>query len=812
VSAISIFYVPSSGKRTFAVWQVVGGCSVLIITALLYWRTLCPTVYWEDSGELIAAARALGIAHSPGHPLYVLLGRLLSLLPWGSVAFRVNMLSMVSATVGALLVYGAGLVLLSLMDRREALSGVGYSPFVAAGAGSLLLVASRTYWSQAVVAEVYALLGFFVALLLLLALIWEWTHDTRAVILMGIVGGLSLTNHPSVIALLPAFVWSVWLRGRRVLSSSVVAVSVLMVVVGLTLYLYLLIRSRVGPLVDWGHPATWRSFFHVLTAREFRSEFVAGLLAAEHGPLLGAGRFVTGLPHEFTWPGLLAILVGVGAAFCRRPGLATLLVLVVSFNVLFAVLVGGGPDYDAYFIPALVSLSLLAVAGFWTVLTILPSRVRWVGALGTVVIVAFAIIQHYPYSDRSRTTCAREYGLALMEGMLPHALFLTRNTVDLFLSHYLQAIEGTRPDVVCAYIPLLREDWYRDDVAERGVVLPEDRAPVSLARANCVNRPVYASSEVGLALPGEAITPEGVRFKWNGGFDIEYHWTVSRAQTGGACMDERSLVHYTIMHSNFGEHFLRVRELDASYEEYRLAAEVDSTNGRAAFNLGRALDRLGRWSEAVDAYQRACRLGFVEPVVWHNLGAALLQIGRIHEAEEAFLEAIHRGGTDQQIRYNLAICYLRQGRIHEAVEENLHVLAVEPYHPEAHNNLGLCYVQQGLLEKAAAEFRLSVDLKEDYREARSNLARVWCALGMVDSARWVLQEGLRERSGDPTMLYELARVEAVCGKAQVALDHLRRAVTSGGLAVKRMVASDPAFGPLRSLPEYKKLMASSQRE
>jgi hypothetical protein len=30
--------------------------------------------------------------------------------------------------------------------------------------------------------------------------------------------------------------------------------------------------------------------------------------------------------------------------------------------------------------------------------------------------------------------------------------------------------------------------------------------------------------------------------------------------------------------------------------------------------------------------------------------------------------------------------------------------------------------------------------------------------------------------------------------------------------VKRMVASDPAFGPLRSLPEYKKLMASSQRE
>jgi len=39
----------------------------------LYTWTLAPTVTLVDSGELIVAARSLGVAHPPGFPLYVLL-------------------------------------------------------------------------------------------------------------------------------------------------------------------------------------------------------------------------------------------------------------------------------------------------------------------------------------------------------------------------------------------------------------------------------------------------------------------------------------------------------------------------------------------------------------------------------------------------------------------------------------------------------------------------------------------------------------------------------------------------------------------
>ncbi|HKQ61790.1 MAG TPA: DUF2723 domain-containing protein, partial [Candidatus Polarisedimenticolaceae bacterium] len=59
----------------------------------LFLATSPPTVYFGDGGELIAAAHALGVAHPPGYPLYVVLGHAFLGLPWGEAAWRMNLLS-----------------------------------------------------------------------------------------------------------------------------------------------------------------------------------------------------------------------------------------------------------------------------------------------------------------------------------------------------------------------------------------------------------------------------------------------------------------------------------------------------------------------------------------------------------------------------------------------------------------------------------------------------------------------------------------------------------------------------------------------
>jgi hypothetical protein len=81
-------------------------CLGLALAALgVYLLTLCPTVAGGDSGELIAAAFEPGIAHPPGYPLYVLGGKLFTLLPWGTVAWRVNLFSAICDT-GAVVRFG----------------------------------------------------------------------------------------------------------------------------------------------------------------------------------------------------------------------------------------------------------------------------------------------------------------------------------------------------------------------------------------------------------------------------------------------------------------------------------------------------------------------------------------------------------------------------------------------------------------------------------------------------------------------------------------------------------------------------------
>ena len=78
---------------------------LFLISFGIYLKTLAPTITGGDSGELIANAYTLGISHPPGHPLYCLLGRLFTFLPFASLAYRVNLMSPLVASLTVVLIY-----------------------------------------------------------------------------------------------------------------------------------------------------------------------------------------------------------------------------------------------------------------------------------------------------------------------------------------------------------------------------------------------------------------------------------------------------------------------------------------------------------------------------------------------------------------------------------------------------------------------------------------------------------------------------------------------------------------------------------
>lgn len=151
---------------------------VFLTAVVVYFITLTPTVPFWDAGEFIAVSYILGIPHPPGTPFYVLLGRIATLIPWHTVAERVNALSAVPAALAVMLTYLTGLKLARLAIGESST----VPPWMAhAGAvvGALMLAFSDSYWENAIEAEVYALMSLAQILVLWLGLRWWEEHERR---------------------------------------------------------------------------------------------------------------------------------------------------------------------------------------------------------------------------------------------------------------------------------------------------------------------------------------------------------------------------------------------------------------------------------------------------------------------------------------------------------------------------------------------------------------------------------------------------------------------------------------------------------
>jgi Protein of unknown function (DUF2723)/Tetratricopeptide repeat len=156
---------------------IVVGWMVFLFATAVYLTTLTPTVPFWDSGEFIAVSNILGIPHPPGTPLYVLIGRIATLIPIASIAQRVNGLSALASSLAVLLTYLTTLRLIRLAQGAERTAAKEWMAQAGAVCGALMLAFSDNFWENAIEAEVYSLMSLAQILVLWLGLKWWEDHE-----------------------------------------------------------------------------------------------------------------------------------------------------------------------------------------------------------------------------------------------------------------------------------------------------------------------------------------------------------------------------------------------------------------------------------------------------------------------------------------------------------------------------------------------------------------------------------------------------------------------------------------------------------
>ena len=150
--------------------------TLFLVSQALYLMTMAPTLSFWDCGEFIATAHTLGVPHPPGAPLFLLIGRLFSMLPFfDDVGARVNLFSTITAAATVSLTYliAVRLIVIYRNDDPGTWSGTRkLSAYGGAAVGALALAFSDSFWFNAVETEVYAPSLFFTAMVVWFSLRW----------------------------------------------------------------------------------------------------------------------------------------------------------------------------------------------------------------------------------------------------------------------------------------------------------------------------------------------------------------------------------------------------------------------------------------------------------------------------------------------------------------------------------------------------------------------------------------------------------------------------------------------------------------
>ncbi|MBU1298300.1 MAG: DUF2723 domain-containing protein [Bacteroidetes bacterium] len=214
---------------------------VFLASFIVYYLTLPPTVVFWDVGEFIAAAHMLQVPHPPGSPFFLLLGRVVTMIPFVTdIAVRAHMISALSSAITVMLLYLVTVRLIVSFRGKPVSVFDRLAVYGSSVIGALSLGYGFTFWFSATEAEVYGLSMLFVALIVWLIMRWydhsNEPHNEKYILIIAYLIGLSVGVHLLAVLTIFTVLMIVYFKRYEINRSTFILFSLIAVTVFFIVY------------------------------------------------------------------------------------------------------------------------------------------------------------------------------------------------------------------------------------------------------------------------------------------------------------------------------------------------------------------------------------------------------------------------------------------------------------------------------------------------------------------------------------------------------------------------------------------------
>lgn len=427
----------------------------IFIVGIIYMLTLAPSVIETDSGELAAALYHLGLPHATGYPLFSILGWLFLQIPTGLRAI------VLLHVLGALFTLG-GVYLFSIAINKLLVLKGGFTIQTANIVQSVFILVAGTLpvvWKQATGIEVYSLHILLIAFVFYRLILWSESNSLQTRIWLGVVLGLSFSNHASTIMLVPGILVLYFALSNKSFSDAIKQglgiVLIAFAVLGV-FWAYLIIRANQNPLINWGNPVDYQSFTYHILGKQY-SNFIGGK---------GVFAKQFALFFKIGWPFIVLIGWVASLGLFKLSSKLKIWTITLIINTVTCLIVACNyniHDIESYFLLAFLSLAILFSFGIAQAIE-QEGVIKKLGYIypTTAAIIAIGLISYnWKQQDLSKLTAYETYTLNILEQVEPNALIYSRQW-DTFVAPalYFQYVENKGNNVLIIDKELVRRSWY----------------------------------------------------------------------------------------------------------------------------------------------------------------------------------------------------------------------------------------------------------------------------------------------------------------------------------------------------------------